>query len=123
MKKIAGIVQEHMYTEDELQRFESGLKEIYREHYDASQPVTVLWMVMPKGYAYSERKMSEATIVIIEVDEEITQEKREGLMDLFSQYLLKNFNVSPLDSLITVANTSFVNQFFVAQQKRYASTS
>lgn len=120
MKKIVGIVQAHMYSEDELKYLRSGLREIYRDHYDASQPVTVLWMVMEKGYAYSERKLSEATIIIIEVDEDITQEKREALMDMFSQYLLKNFNVSPLDSLITVANTSFVNQFFAAQQERYA---
>lgn len=28
MKKIVGIVQEHMFAKDEIRRFESGLKEI-----------------------------------------------------------------------------------------------
>ena len=114
MKKIVGIIQEHMFTKDEIKRLESGLTEIYRNHYDSREEVVVFWRIMPEGYAFSERKPSHATIILVEVDADITQVKREELMDLCSQFLLNNFSVSPLDSLIAVPNSSFVNQFLEA---------
>ena len=117
MKKIVGIIQEHMFTKDEIKRLESGLREIYRNHYSREE-VVVSWRIMPEGYAFSERKPSHATIILVEVDAEITQVKREELMGLCSQFLLNNFSVSPLDSLITVPNSSFVNQFLEAQRQR-----
>ena len=117
MKKIVGIIQEHMFTNDQIKRLESGLREIYRNHY-SKEEVVVLWRIMQEGYAFSERKPSHATIILVEVDEGITQVKREELMDLCSQFLLNNFSVSPLDSLITVPNSSFVNQFLEAQRQR-----
>ena len=118
MKKILGVIQEHMFSNTEIKSLERGLKVIYREHYDDQSRVTVLWMVMPKGFAYAERKPSNAAILMIEADDTISQQKREELMGLFSTFLLDNFNISPLDSVITVANSSFVNQFFDAQRNR-----
>ncbi len=117
MKKIVCIVQENMFLKAEIRKIEAGFKEIYSQHY-SREKLTVLWRIMPKGYAYSERKLSEATIIMIEVGEEITKEKREELMHLYSQFLLNNFKISPLDSVISVANSSFVNQFFAAQTNR-----
>lgn len=75
-------------------------------------------MVFPKGSAYAERKLSNGTIIMIEADEDITKTKREELMGLYSQFLFKNYEVSPLDTVITVANTSWVNSFLAAQKKR-----
>ena len=118
MKKIVGIIQEHMFTHNDIKIFETGLKNLYREHYDPNERVVVFWMIMPKGYAYSERKLSEATVILIEVNEDVTQEKREELMGVCSQFLMNNFSVSPLDSVISVANTSFVDAFFNAQRQR-----
>ena len=122
MKKMVGIIQEHMYTHSDIKIFEAGIRKIYQEHYDPNKSLNVLWMVMPKWYGYSERKLSEATVIVIEVDEDITQEKREELMGRCSRFLLDNFNVSPLDSVISVANTSFVDAFFEAQQRRISSS-
>ena len=45
-----------------------------------------------------------------------------GFMGRCSRFLLDNFNVSPLDSVISVANSSFVDAFFAAQQKRINSS-
>ena len=73
MKKMVGIIQEHMYTHNDIKIFEAGIRKIYQEHYDPNESLNVLWMVMPKGYAYSERKLSEATVIVIEVDADITQ--------------------------------------------------
>lgn len=58
---------------------------------------------------------------MVEVEENIETVKREELMHLFSNYLLEEFNISPLDSVITVANSSFVNDFFEAQKRGIAS--
>ena len=122
MKKILGVIQEHMFTNADIRSLEQGLRRIYRERYDDKSKVTVLWMVMPKGFAYAERKPSNAAILMIEADEDISQTKREELMGHFSSFLLENFSISPLDSVITVANSSFVNQFFDAQKKRIKSS-
>lgn len=117
MKRANCIVQEGMFSNPEIKRIEAGLKEIYQNNY-SQEGLNVTWMIMPKGYAYSERQLSEAVIILIEVDEDIEQGKREELMSLFSQFLLSNFKISPLDSVISVANSSFINQFAAAQQSR-----
>ena len=119
MKHIVCIVQQHMFDKAKVKRLQSGLRRLYKENY-STEPTKVLWMIMPKGYAFSERKESNATILLIEVDENITKEKREGLMTIFSNHLLDNFDISPLDSIITVANTSYIQQFMAGQQRRVA---
>ena len=120
MKRINCIIQEHLFSKEEIKKIEAGFKKIYRKHYSQDK-VSVFWMIFPKGYAFSERKPSNATVILVEVDENITAEKREELMHLFSKYLLNNFRVSPLDSIITVANSSWVNAFFEAQQNRVSA--
>jgi len=117
MKKILCLVQEHMFSKSEIQQIEKGFRDIYRDNY-SQEKLSVLWMVIPKGYAYSERKPSDATVILVEVDEDIAKDKREALMGLLSQFLLNEFKISPLDSVITVANSSFVTAFFDAQKKR-----
>lgn len=117
MKRIVCTVQEHQFSNKQIKKLEAGLKEIYKNNY-SQEAVKVLWMVMPKGYAYSERKLSHAIIILVEVDGDIAQEKREVLMHLFSQFLLENFNISPLDLVLSVANSSYVNQFTKSQIKR-----
>lgn len=120
MKRMVGIIQENMFSNEEIQHLESGLKNLYQKNYSSEEKLNVIWMVMPKGYAYSERKLSHAVVLLIEVNEDITQEKREELMSLFSKFLLENFKVSPLDSVITVANSSFVQAFSDSQSTRIA---
>ena len=117
MKRINCLVQQHQFSKAEIKEMEAGFREIYGDHY-STEKLTVFWMIFPKGSAYAERKPSNGTIILIEVDEDITKEKREELMRLYSNFLLKNFKVSPLDTVITVANTSWVDSFFAAQQKR-----
>ena len=119
MKKILCIIQEGMFSNAQIMEMEQGFKSIYSSNY-SKEKLTVLWMVMPKGYAYAERKPSNAAVIMLEVDENITKAKREELMSLTSQFLLNNFNISPLDSVITVANASFVNAFMKAQKNRVA---
>ena len=117
MKRINCLVQQHQFSKVEIKEIEEGFREIYGDHY-STEKLTVFWMIFPEGSAYAERKPSNGTIILIEVDENITREKREELMRLYSNFLLKNFKVSPLDTVITVANTSRVDSFFEAQQKR-----
>ena len=117
MKKATCLIQQHMFSKKEIQKMEAGFREIYSTHY-SEEKLSIFWMVFPKGYAYSERKPSNATVILVEVENDITKAKREELMSLFSQFLLNKHNISPLDSIITVANSSWVNQFFAAQQKR-----
>ena len=118
MRKIVSIVQAGQFTNDQIKAMESGFRRIYRKHYAASERLVVLWMEMPEGYAYAERRASKATLIVVEVAEDMDQQKREELMQLFSKFLMEDFKVSPLDSVITVANASFVNGFFKAQQQR-----
>ena len=111
------MVQAHQFSKADIRKIESGFRALYREHY-SEEKLTVFWMIFPKGSAYAERKPSNGTIILIEVDEDITKAKREALMHVYSQFLLENYNVSPLDTVITVANKSWVDRFFAAQQKR-----
>lgn len=117
MKRVVGVVQEGMFSPDAIRRLKAGLKAIAQTHMPSERIVT-LFMVMPPGYAYAERKASQATILMVEVDEGTSQGKREAMMADFSRHLLDNFEVSPLDSVITVADTSFVSAFFNAQRNR-----
>ena len=117
MKRITVIVQEHMFSKADINRFESGIKDIYKKNY-SEEKVNVLWMVMPKGYAYSERKPSNALVMMMEVEDTITQENREQLLFAVSKHLLDNFKISPLDSVITAPNASYINAFFEAQKNR-----
>ena len=117
MKRINCIVQEHLFSKAQIKDIEKGFRAIYSNHY-SKEPLTVTWMIFPEGYAYSERKPSNATVILIEVDDDITKTKREELMSLFSQYLSQQHKVSPLDSIITVANSSWINSFAAAQQNR-----
>ena len=117
MKKIVGIIQEHMFSKADIKRFESGFREVYKKNYSDEQ-VTVIWMVMPDGYAYSERKRSNAVVMMMEVEETITQENREKLLFAASKFLLDNFNISPLDSVITAPNSSYIKAFEAAQKNR-----
>ncbi|MEO1652933.1 MAG: hypothetical protein AAFU64_05270 [Bacteroidota bacterium] len=117
MKRIVCTVQEHMFLPTQIQAIEKGLKEIYKKHY-RDEKLRVFWLVMPKGYAYSERKLSEASIILVEVDNDIQSKKREALMHLFSQYLLKEFKLSPLDLMLSVSNSSYMDQFMASQKNR-----
>ena len=117
MKKIICIVPEHMFSKAEIKKLGTGFKTIYKNNYRPDK-VGFFGMLMPEGYAYAERKPSEAVVVLVEVEEDIQRAKREELMHLFSDFLLKNFSISPLDAVITVANASFVQQFSAAQQNR-----
>lgn len=117
MKRINCLVQKHKFSKEEIKQIEAGFRDIYSNHY-SKEKLTIFWMIFPEGYAYSERKPSNATVILVEVDNDITKAKREELMGLFSRFLLNDHNVSPLDSIITVANSSWVDSFFAAQQKR-----
>ena len=117
MKKINCLVQAHKFSKADIREIETGFKELYKKHY-SDEKLTVFWMVFPEGNAFAERKPSNGTIVLIEVNDDITKAKREELMHLYSQFLFKNFNVSPLDTVITVANSTWVHRFLEAQQKR-----
>lgn len=117
MKRIICTVQEEQFSNKQIKKMEAGFKEIYKNNY-RKEPLKIWWMVMPKGYAYSERKLSHATIILIEVDSDIEQGKREVLMHLFSQFLLESFHISPLDLVLSVANSAYVEQFGKSQIKR-----
>lgn len=106
-----------MFSKADIRKMEAGFREIYSNNY-SEERLSIFWMIIPEGYAYSERKPSNATVILVEVNDDITKSKREELMGLFSQFLLDNFSISPLDSVITVANASWVNSFFEAQRKR-----
>ena len=116
MKRINCIVQEHQFSSSEIKAIEAGFKALYKTHY-SEEKLTVLWMIFPKGSAFAERKASNGTIILIEVEDDIDKIKREELMQIYSHFLLENYNISPLDTVITVANTSWVDRFFAAQQK------
>ena len=111
------MVQEHMFSKEDIKNIERGFRRLYQENY-SDDKLNILWMIFPKGSAYSERKPSNATIIMIEVDDDITKAKREEMMKLYSDFLSQEYKVSPLDSIITVANSSWVDQFFEAQQNR-----
>ena len=117
MKRINCIVQEHQFSKDQIKEIEIGFRELYRTHY-SDEKLNILWMILPEGYAFSERKPSDATVIMVEVDNDISKEKREEMMNLFSGFLLENYKISPLDSIITVANSDWVDAFFNAQKKR-----
>lgn len=117
MKRINCLVQEHMFSKEEIKKIEAGFRKIYSENY-SDEKLTIFWMIFPKGSAYSERKPSNATIILVEVNDDIEKAKREDLMQLYSNFLLEEYKISPLDSIITVANSSWVDQFFAAQQNR-----
>lgn len=117
MKRISCLVQKHKFSKAEIRDIEKGFRELYKNNY-SGEKLKVFWTIFPEGSAYAERKASNGTIVLIEANEDITKEKREELMWLFSQFLFKNYQVSPLDTVITVANTSWVESFLAAQQKR-----
>ena len=117
MKRINCLTQEHLFSKEQIRNIEARFRDIYKKNY-SEEKLSVFWMIFPKGSAYSERKPSNATVILVEVNDDITKIKREELMSLFSQFLFKNYNVSPLDSIITVANSEWVDRFFAAQQKR-----
>ena len=117
MKRINCLVQQHMFPKEAIRNVEVGFREIYNKHY-SKEELSITWMVFPKGSAYSERKLSNATVILVEVDNDVTKAKREELMNLFSQYLFTHYKISPLDSIITVANSSWVQRFLAAQQNR-----
>ena len=117
MKRILCIVQRHMFSDAEINGIEKGFRNLYQKHY-SHEKLNVLWMVMPEGYAFSERKRSNAAVIVVEVAEDITKEEREKMMNLYSQFLLQNYDISPLDSVISIANSSFVDAFFAAQKNR-----
>ena len=106
-----------MFSKEKIKKIEAGFRNIYSTHYSKEQ-LTVFWMIFPEGSAFSERKPSNATVILVEVDNDITKVKREELMGLFSRFLLDKHNISPLDSIITVANSEWVDRFFEAQQNR-----
>ena len=106
-----------MFSKKEIKKIEAGFRDIYKQHY-SEEPLSIFWMVFPKGSAFSERKPSNATVIMVEVDDDITKAKREEMMSLYSNFLLNNHDISPLDSIITVANSEWVNRFFEAQQNR-----
>ena len=120
MKKCLFLAQENSFSSAEIKQMEGAFLSIYHQQYP-QEKLQFLWMLSPKGYAYTERQPSNAVVVMVEVEENIDTVKREELMHLFSNYLLEEFNISPLDSVITVANSSFVNAFFEAQKRRIAS--
>ena len=120
MKKCLFLAQENSFSSTEIKQIEGAFLSIYHEQYPREK-LQFLWMLSPKGYAYTERQPSNAVVVMVEVEETIDTVKREELMHLLSNYLLEEFNISPLDSVITVANSSFVNAFFEAQKRRVSS--
>lgn len=120
MKRINCIVQEHQFSSSEIKAIEASFKALYKTHY-SDEKLTVLWMIFPKGSAFAERKASNGTIILIEVEDDIDKVKREELMQVYSQFLLENYSISPLDTVITVANTSWVDRFFCSTAKADSS--
>ncbi|MEM6723492.1 MAG: hypothetical protein AAF598_05600 [Bacteroidota bacterium] len=117
MKRINCLVQAHQFSKAQIKAIEAGFKALYHQHYRAEK-LQVFWMIFPEGNAFSERKASNGIIILIEVDNDISKEKREELMSVYSQFLFTNYQVSPLDTVITVANTPWVDDFFAAQKQR-----
>ncbi|MEM6723294.1 MAG: hypothetical protein AAF598_04600 [Bacteroidota bacterium] len=118
MKKILCVVQKDQISKAKIKVLEQGLKDRYRDHHDPKEKVMVYWMLVPKGYAYSERKPSNAIIVMIEVEDGVPSEQREKLMGIFSNFILDQLNMSPYDLVLTVPDQAFVDQYFMAQRDR-----
>ncbi|MEO1434084.1 MAG: hypothetical protein AAFV80_01015 [Bacteroidota bacterium] len=118
MKKILCVVQKDQISKTKIKILEQGLKDRYRDHHDPNEKVSVYWMIVPEGYAYSERQASKAMIVMIEVEDGVQSEQREKLMGIFSRFILEQCDMSPYDLVLTVPDQAFVDQYFLAQRNR-----
>ena len=65
MKKCLFLAQENSFSSAEIKQME-GLLSIYHQQYP-QEKLQFLWMLSPKGYAYTERQPSNAVVVMVEV--------------------------------------------------------
>ena len=88
MKKCLFLAQENSFSSAEIKQIEEAFLNIYHQQYP-QEKLQFLWMLSPKGYAYTERQPSNAVVVMVEVEKNIDTAKREELTFVFN-YLLED---------------------------------
>ena len=120
MRKALCTIHEGQISQVQIHSLEAMIKKVYRERINSEQRLLVVWTEMPKGQGFSEAKPSRVSWVMVEVDDQLDQEKRETAMKAISDEWARIAEVSTGNLMLTMSDTSQFSRLGQAIQQRIA---
>jgi hypothetical protein len=118
VRKILCNVQDGQFSKNQILALEASLVRGCREHLGDSGPVLVIWCAVPRGQLFTEGKPSRCSSVMIEVDDGLTQARREAAMHALANEWARIAETSTHDLLLTLGDRSTFAAYLAANRDR-----
>ena len=118
MRKILCTIPEGRYSTADVLRLEEVLRDRYAEHFGRQHRILILWSAVPAGQAFTEGRVAEVNVGLIQVDDDLDQAKRERAMMDFAHAWAETAGVDVDALIITMTDAGRVNQYLSANRNR-----
>lgn len=118
MRKILCTIPEGTLSQRQIQALESSLKDNYAAQFGNADKVIVIWCALPHGQGYTEGRISNVSVVLVEVENGLAQQKRETAMMIFAEAWARIADIDIHQLLVTFADSAVFGSFLNANRNR-----
>ncbi len=118
MRKIICSVQQRKIARALFPDLEAALKRCYAEHFGARPAAVVIWIEVPHGQGYTEGRLSDVSWIMVEVEDGLTQSRREAAMLALAAEWARVAGVSTDRIVLTLCDSAVLGLYLAANRKR-----
>ena len=122
MRRVLCTVHEGQVSKAQILALEDMLRNQYKALINPGQKPFIVWTVMPEGQGFTEGKPSEVSWVIVEVDNNMEQAKRETAMLNIAEAWADIAKVSTGNLMLTLCEQDLFARYYAAFQQRIDSS-
>lgn len=123
MPKIICTVPEAGTTQAQIAASEAAFRSTHEQHFGTGRGLTVLWMLTPAGQTFQAGQPADIYLAMIEVEDGLTQDRREPAMWAFTQQWAEILGVDVERLMVTCADTSTVDAYLRGNRDRLRAVS
>ena len=118
MRKILCTIPEGRYSTEDILRLEFVLRARYAAHFGRQHRLLILWCAIPPGQAFTEGRVSDVNVGLIQVADDLDQAQREDAMLDFAHAWAEAVGIDVRDLIITMTDARRVNRYLSANRNR-----
>ncbi|MEM7358362.1 MAG: hypothetical protein AAF431_04665 [Pseudomonadota bacterium] len=123
MPKMLFTIPEGRFSDSQIVAVQAEMVARYQHLMQSNDAVLCFWSVLPQGQSYVAGQQDDIYIALIEVPENFNQEHREELLLKFNEAFAEAAGISLEKPLITMADSSKVDEYLSANRNRLKSFS
>ena len=118
MRKILCTIPQGTFSREQVLALEASLKQTYASHLGDRERVVVIWCELPPGQGFTERRPSEVSLVMVEVEDGLDAKRREAAMMALATEWARIASVDLEHLMLTLADRSLFDRYLAANRNR-----